>query len=248
MTLEQLSHSQQSCSIGSTGQGVGHATARKITHRKDKTLKLAQHHPDLKPYIEPALKVLTRTFANNGRVLLEGTQGTGQYSSRNLSACDLKRYYCIRLPSRRRHSSVACAAHSNGLPDLPHSSREPRGRLVRSHVTGNYTRRGEQTRSGIDLEELRKIEKRSITNRKRRIGEFDWELIRQAAFLNRPTDIALSFADYFISKENRLAKCFEQLTQETINMIEVVEHVTRAKVSLIGTGFNSRSIIDRHDW
>jgi adenylosuccinate synthase len=56
-------------------------------------------------------------------------------------------------------------------------------------------------RSGIDLEELRKIEKTSTTNRERRIGEFDWELIRKAAFLNRPTDIALSFADYFISKE-----------------------------------------------
>jgi adenylosuccinate synthase len=103
-------------------------------------------------------------------------------------------------------------------------------------------------RSGIDLEELRKIEKTSTTNRKRRIGEFDWELIRKAAFLNRPTDIALSFADYFISKENRLAKRFKQLTQEMINMIEVVEHVTRARVSLIGTGFNSRSIIDRRDW
>jgi adenylosuccinate synthase len=66
--------------------------------------------------------------------------------------------------------------------------------------------------------------------------------------LNRPTDIALSFADYFISKENCLAKRFKQLTQEMINMIEVVEHVTRARVSLIGTGFNSRSIIDRRDW
>jgi adenylosuccinate synthase len=98
------------------------------------------------------------------------------------------------------------------------------------------------------LEELRKIEKTPTTNRKRRIGEFDWELIRKAAFLNRPKDIALSFGDYFISKENRLAKRFEQLTQETINMIEVVEHVTRARVSLIGTGFNSRSIIDRRDW
>ena len=66
--------------------------------------------------------------------------------------------------------------------------------------------------------------------------------------MNRPTDIALSFADYFISKENRLAKRFEQLAQEMFNMIEVVEHVTRARVSLIGTGFNSRSIIDRRDW
>lgn len=77
------------------------------------------------------------------------------------------------------------------------------------------------------------------------MAEFDWELLRKSAFLNRPTDIAL--ADY-ISISNRSAKRFEQLTPETINMIEEIEHVTRPRVSLIGTGFNSRSIIDRRDW
>jgi adenylosuccinate synthase len=102
-------------------------------------------------------------------------------------------------------------------------------------------------RSGIDLPVLLDNEITSTTRRKRRVCEFDWELLRKAAFLNGPTDIALTFTDY-LSIKNQEAMRYEQLTQSTLNFIEEIEHVTKAKVSLIGTGFNSRSIIDRRDW
>ena len=102
-------------------------------------------------------------------------------------------------------------------------------------------------RSGIGLDELERTERTSTTNRERRIGEFDWELLRQASQLNRPTDIALTFTDY-LTIENRSAKRFEQLHHDTINFIEEIERVSGARVSLIGTGFNPRSIIDRRGW
>jgi adenylosuccinate synthase len=102
-------------------------------------------------------------------------------------------------------------------------------------------------RSDLPLRELRKTEKTSTTKRRRRVGEFDWHLLRRAASLNAPTDIALTFADY-LSSANRKARRFEQLTDETIRFIHEIERVAGAPVSLIATAFGSRSIIDRRAW
>ena len=102
-------------------------------------------------------------------------------------------------------------------------------------------------RSNVPLSELRRTEKTSTTDRKRRVAEFDWELLRRAASLNGPTDVALTFSDY-LSVKNRDARRFEQLSEETIRFIEEIERVAGAPVSLISTRFHSRSIIDRRSW
>jgi len=59
--------------------------------------------------------------------------------------------------------------------------------------------------------------------------------------------VALSFSDY-ISKANKNARRFEQLTSETIQFIEEVERVACAPVALISTRFEKRGIIDRRRW
>jgi adenylosuccinate synthase len=102
-------------------------------------------------------------------------------------------------------------------------------------------------RSGQSADELKERERTSTTRRQRRVMEFDWTLLRRAASLNGPTDIALTFADY-LSPENVLARRFEQLTSETINFIQEIERVAAAPVSLISTRFHYRSIIDRRAW
>jgi adenylosuccinate synthase len=96
-------------------------------------------------------------------------------------------------------------------------------------------------------EKLANTERTSTTNRNRRVGEFDWLLLRRAAALNGPTDIAFTFADYF-SAANESARRYEQLTVDTIRFIEEVERVAAAPVSLISTRFDFRSIIDRRAW
>jgi adenylosuccinate synthase len=102
-------------------------------------------------------------------------------------------------------------------------------------------------RSGIPIAELRRTERTSTTNRRRRVAEFDWSLLRKATSLNGPTDIALTFVDY-LSIKNRRARRFEQLQPETIRFIEEVESVAGAPVSLIATRFHFRSFIDRRAW
>jgi len=82
-------------------------------------------------------------------------------------------------------------------------------------------------RSSIPLATLRRTEKTSTTNRDRRVSEFDWALLRKAAALNGPTDIALTFADY-LHRSNEDARRFDQL--------------------VISTRFDFRSIIDRRAW
>jgi adenylosuccinate synthase len=114
-------------------------------------------------------------------------------------------------------------------------------------MSQNLTWREISQRSGIQESELRRVERTSTTDRKRRVAEFDWSLLRRAVSLNAPTDIALTFADY-IRVENRSARRFEQLTADTIRFIEEIERVASAPVSLISTRFDSRSIIDRRMW
>jgi adenylosuccinate synthase len=102
-------------------------------------------------------------------------------------------------------------------------------------------------RSGVPLEELLEAEKGSVSGKQRRVSEFDWVLLRRAVELNGATDIALTFADY-LDAANRQARRFDQLTDETMRFIQEVERVAGVPVSLIGTRFAVRSIIDRRQW
>jgi adenylosuccinate synthase len=70
---------QMLANIGSTGQGVGAATTRKIMGRGRKTnpaVRLAKDVSELRPYIGDTQEILERAFVQGCSVLLEGTQGT----------------------------------------------------------------------------------------------------------------------------------------------------------------------------
>jgi adenylosuccinate synthase len=99
-------------------------------------------------------------------------------------------------------------------------------------------------RSKVPLDQLVDTEKGSVSLNPRRVGEFDWELLRSAAELNGATEIALTFADY-LDVENRQARRYDQLQRKTILFIEEIERVSGAPVTLIGTRFDERSVIDR---
>lgn len=112
-------------------------------------------------------------------------------------------------------------------------------------MSPDVTREEISRRSGVPIDDLAELT--SITKGKRRIGEFDWHLLRKSTTLNSPTDIALTFVDY-LDVQNRDARRFDQLTLETIRFIEEVERFAKAPVSLLSTRFHLRSIIDRRSW
>ena len=233
--------------ISSTAQGVGMASARKITDRakyKDgKDLLLAKDCKDLQHFICETRKLIADAIVQEKRILLEGTQGTslslhhGEYP--HVTSRDTTVAGCLAdagiAPSNVRKIIMVCRTY-------PIRVGGPSGSMDKEIKFGIINER-----SGIPLEELKRVEKTTTTGRSRRIAEFDWVQFKDSVQFNGPTDIALTFVDYF-SIENRKAYRFEQLTLETINFVEELERVSGRPVSLLSTDFNWRNVIDRRSW
>ena len=233
--------------ISSTAQGVGIASARKMTGRsdyKDGTVSfLAKDVSDLRPYLGSARKILGDAIVKGERILLEGTQGTslslhhGSYP--HVTTRDTTVSGCLAdagiSPSSVRKIVMVCRTYPIrvGGPSGP----------MDYEVSLDYIH--EQSR--IPIDELRTTETTTTTHRPRRIAEFDWEQFRESVQLNGPTDIALTFVDYF-DIGNRSAFRFEQLTADTIRFVEEVERVSGRPVSLLSTDFGWRNVIDRRVW
>ncbi len=234
--------------IGSTGQGVGAATARRITGRKTKTA-LARDVSELAPFRASAYEVLNEAYARGDRVLLEGTQGTGlslyhgaypHVTSRDTTVAGCLAEMGI-APTRVRKVIMVCRTYPIRVQS-PSAEGKSSGPMSLTTSWAEISRR-----SRIPLSELRRVEKGSVSNKQRRVGEFDWELLQRAARINGATDIALTFVDY-LDIRNRDARRFDRLRSETIYFIEEVERVSGAPVSLISTRFDVRSVIDRRSW
>ncbi|MEX2181323.1 MAG: adenylosuccinate synthetase [Gemmatimonadaceae bacterium] len=230
-------------SIGSTAQGVGKASARRILRGAGGKVLLARDIAALKQYVHPARDVLDEAFYRGRKALLEGTQGTGlsiyhghypYVTSRDTTVSGCLAESGI-APTRVRKVIMVCRSY----PIRVGGASGP--------MTTEISWPEVSRRSGIPVRSLRVAERTSTTRRKRRVGEFDWVLLRTAASLNAPTDIALTFVDY-LSVDNRKARRFEQLRPETIRFIVELERVAAAPVSLISTRFDYRSIIDRRAW
>lgn len=226
--------------IGSTASGTGAATARRLLRGPD--VRLARDVPDLHPYIRPTHEILERAYLARSRIMLEGTQGSG-----------LSLHHGPYPYVTSRDTNVAgCLAEAGIAPARVRKV----VLIVRSYpirvggnsgpLTSELNWDEIERRSG--LTDLVDKERTSKTNRIRRVGEPEWDLLRRAALHNAPTDIALTFADY-LGAENTEAWRFEQLTEETIRFIDEIERVTGARVSLIATGFMPhRGVIDRRQW
>lgn len=233
-------------SIGSTGQGVGAATARRIMNRSEGST-LARDCKELKAYVRNTSSILEEAFTHNKKVLLEGTQGTGlslyhgpypYVTSRDTTVSGCLSEAGI-APRRVRKVILVCRVYPIRVQNPPGGTSGPLSQEISWKEVAN--------RSGYSETDLIKEEKTSTTKRQRRVGEFEWDLLHRSAVLNGATDIALTFTDY-ITKDNAKARRFEQLTPETINFIQEVERVANAPVSLISTGFNLKSVIDRRIW
>jgi len=235
--------------IGSTGQGVGAATARNIILRSAKKLnKAVKFEKLLRGYLGSAHYELERLFRRNAKVLLEGTQGAG-----------LSLHHGFYPYVTSRDTTVSgCLAESGIAPKrvrqiimvtrtYPIRVQNPKDRTSGPFESSELSWEIISKRSGIPREDLEESEMTTTTHKRRRVAEFSWALFRKACELNSPTDIALTFVDY-VSDRNEKARRFEQLTDETIMFVEEVERCAGAPVSLISTRFQYRCIIDRRNW
>jgi adenylosuccinate synthase len=234
--------------IGSTGQGVGAATARKVLRTSAAPpVRLARDVPELKPYLYETLEILDRAYTAGARIFLEGTQGTGlslhHADYPYVTSRDTTVSGCLAdagvAPSRVRRIVMVCRTYPIRVQSPKDSTSGPMGKEITFAVIA--------ARAGLDAKQIAEAELTTTTKRPRRVAEFSWSLLRKATSLNGPTDIALSFSDYLSSK-NTEARRFDQLTPDTIQFIEEIERVASAPVSLIVTRFAFRNIIDRRFW
>jgi adenylosuccinate synthase len=228
--------------VGSTGSGTGYATARRLLRQAD--VVLAGDVPELEPYVRSGIEVLERAYRTRQRIFLEGTQGAGlslhhgpypYTTSRDTNAAGCLAEAGI-APARVRRTILVVRS----LPiRVGGNSGDLRNEISWEDVA---------ERASIPAETLKARELTTKTKRLRRVAEFEWDLLRRAAVINAPTDIALTFADY-IDAENAKAWRFEQLTPDTLQFIDEMERVTGARVSLVSTGFMpNRGVIDRREW
>jgi adenylosuccinate synthase len=167
-------------SIGSTAQGVGVAMSRRITGRlKSKPPLLAKDIPILRPYLGNAMETLADVFYRGGRVLLEGTQGAGlslyhgyypHVTSRdtNVSGCLAEAGI---PPSRVRRIVMVCRTYPIRVESPAGGSSGPMSQEITMEEIAK--------RSGKSVEEIQHTEITSTTYRKRRIGEFEWDLLQK---------------------------------------------------------------------
>jgi adenylosuccinate synthase len=231
--------------ISSTGQGVGVATAGNILARLlgDNKHK-AKNFKELNAFLGSTHSELEGMFRAGKRVLLEGTQGTGLSLHHGLyphvTSRDTTVSGCLSeagiSPMRVRKIIMVTRTYPIRVGGLsgPFQSNELDMQIIAD-------------RSGKDADDLIKKEITTTTKKKRRIAEFSWHLFRKACELNSPTDIALTFTDY-ISVKNVNARQYQNLTRESRDFIEELERCSGVKVSLIGTTFDYRAVIDRRNW
>ena len=83
----------------------------------------------------------------------------------------------------------------------------------------------------------------TVTKKMRRVFEMNWERLVYVTTLNRPTMIALNFAQY-IDWGAYKCKSYDELPEAVKEFIRKIEDFTDVPVKLIGTGPNNDDIID----
>lgn len=219
--------------VGSTAQGVGACTSRRILRGFRDPVTTAADHPDLGKYAK-AGDVAThvdRMVASGRHVMLEGTQGSA-----------LSIYHGPYPYTTSRDTNVAGMLSEVGVS--PSAVRDV-WMVVRSfpiRVGGNSGPMRNETsweqiarRTGVDPLLLKSRELTSTTKRQRRVGEFDWLQFERAVMLNRPSKLFLTFADYIDPAASEVRE-WSHLPDAVQGMVAELEMASGALVAGISTG------------
>ncbi|MFP3201784.1 MAG: adenylosuccinate synthetase [Sulfolobus sp.] len=211
--------------VGSTGQGVGYAEAKRVLRK----LKLARDFEELRQYLTNVPKLLIERIENGDKILVEGTQGHylslyhGDYpyvTSRNTTSSGILSEIGIG-PKYVRHVII----------------------VFKSYVT----RVGEGPLEGeLSWDEAQKLgiaEIATVTGRKRRSAPFNIDLAKNAIKINGATQVAITKLDA-IFKEAKGVREYDKLPYEAKKWLEELEDQLKTPITLIGTGEDSLETID----
>ncbi len=222
--------------IGSTLSGTGAGVINRIL--RDGSARLASESPELKAFITDVSAEVNTGIDIGKSCIIEGTQGFG-----------LSLYHTGCYPYATSRDTTAAAFISEvGLSPLAVTSIIMAVRTFPIRVEGNSG----PLEHEITWQELRELsgypydvnEYTTVTNRLRRVGRFDLELVKRATMVNRPTEIALHGADY-IEYSNKDSTRFEVLTEKARHFISSVEAELSTSITLVSTGPDKKAMVDR---
>ncbi|WP_256752332.1 adenylosuccinate synthetase [Mesorhizobium sp. Mes31] len=180
-------------SIGSTGSGVGGAVMAAAA-REAANFPLesptAEQHASLQPFIDDISERLRKGLNHENRVIIEGTQGFG------LSL--LEGGYWPKSTSRSTTAAGALAEAGLSPLDVDDVTMVIRSFPIR--VSGDSGPLLNETTwaaiaSGARLKaDIR--EYTTVTQKLRRVGHFDVDLVKRACLVNRPRRLVLNHLDY----------------------------------------------------
>ena len=213
--------------VGSTCTGNGHARADSVLRRAQQ----ARDVPELAPYLADVAEEANRIAAEpEGQVIIESSQGT----MLSLGFSDDYPY------TTSGNCTTAAALDAVGL-NWRHLTE------VIMVVKALPTRVGEGPLPyEISAEEAQRrgiVEYGVNTGRTRRKADrLDYGLLRYAAMLNGPTQIALTFCDH-LDPQLRGATTPAAITDQVRRVIDDVEQATDAPVTLLDTGPHLEHVI-----
>ncbi|MCU4799774.1 adenylosuccinate synthetase [Halobacteria archaeon HArc-gm2] len=222
--------------ISSTCSGTGVAVAKRSLRSDD--VQLASEVADLDPYTGDVAKQVQQAHDSGQDVVIEGTQGFG-----------LSVYHSSNYPyTTSRDTTAASFVGEVGISPLEVSKVIMVLRTFPIRVPGNSG----PLPNEIDWETIQHesgyphlIEERtSVTERIRRVGRFDLDIVEQAVQANSPSEIALMGTD-FLDYDNLDAESFPGLTSEAQDFIANLETNLDTPVSMAGTGPFDEDLIDR---
>jgi adenylosuccinate synthase len=220
--------------IGSTGRGVGAAAAQKLL--RSPGTRLTRDVAWLSDYLADVAGRANEIIDRGGEVFLEGTQGFG-----------LSLHHGHYPYVTSKDTTVGALCSEAGLSPLLLGEVIMVIRTYPIRVAGNS---GPLSRE-VDWETVTLesgaprplIEKTTVTGNVRRVARFDLEMVRRACLFNRPTQLAVMFADY-LDWTNRAVTTFSDLDATARRLIDDVEEACRTPVTLIGTGPRSVDMVD----
>lgn len=224
--------------IGSTGKGVGAARIARI-QRDSSRFKLmrdvAKQYGLERCLVEDTPRFLQDRLAKGDNILLEGTQGSG-----------LSLIHGPWPHVTSHDTNAAQLAADVGLPPRLVARVLLVARTYPIRVAGNSG----PLKNELTWEEISRrvgkqvMERTTVTNKTRRVGEWDEALIDRAVTLNGPTSMAITFIDYLSPGDEGKTR-WEDLSDTAKRFVDYVERRWRVPVPLIGTGGSVWNVIER---
>lgn len=211
--------------IGTTGTGCGPANSE----RANRSIKLAQDIKKLQDYLVDVPKEISEAIKSDEKVVIEGSQGFG------LSLFHGTYPY---VTSKDVTASALAADVGVGPTNVDEVLL-----IFKSYISrvgeGPFPTEISQEKA----EEMGIVEHGTVTGRRRRIGEFDFELARRSAMINSATQLAITNVDRLFDG-NKGVREYDELTDEAQDFLQEVEEKVGVPVTLISTGPETLDAID----